>query len=474
MTAPVNTLTGSRPALVETIAGFDGMLLEPGDRGFEDARRVFNGMIDKVPAAIARCRSTADIAAALRFAVESELTIAVRGGGHSVAGHSVCDGGLVIDLSLMREVVVDPDARLARAQPGATWRDMDRAAGRFGLATPGGVVSSTGVAGFTLGGGLGWLSRPLGPACDNMIAAEVVLPSGQVVRASESDDAELLWGLRGGGGNFGVVGEFEFALHPVRRVVGGIASYEASEAESLVDNYRSVMDDAPDDLAAILDFASAPDGSGRPLVTVVSCSPQTEQSNKASVQQLLGIDHSAVAGDPVTQLVREFRYPVWQQVLDQTAPPGRLNYWKTTFMTDLSDDALQAICELGRSLPSPWTRVHVIRLGGVASRVPPGATAFSGRYDPYLVHLIAAWEDASDTERCVAWTNDAYERLRLFGAGRAYLNFIGDEGHDRVKASFGEETYRRLARLKARCDPDNVLALNQNVIPATGSAASGE
>jgi FAD/FMN-containing dehydrogenase len=444
---------------------FAGTLLAPGEPAFEDARRVFNGLIDRVPALIAQCTSTRDICAALRFAIEGDYEITVRGGGHSVAGHCVCDGGMMIDLSSMRAVEVDAARGRARVGPGARWRDVDRATGRFGLATPGGVVSTTGVAGFTLGGGIGWLSRRLGLACDNLVAADVVLVSGDAVRASAEQDAELLWGLRGGGGNFGVVTALEFALHPVRRVLGAVAVYDAADAGSVLAHYRSVMDDVDDTVAAIIDFATSDDGGERPLVSVVGCSVKTDEDGERVMRRLIEVE-PASGRDATTHVLRSFPYPAWQQLLDRTAPAGRLNYWKSVYLDELCDEVLELICELGRTRPSSWSRVHVIRLAG---RPPSGcesATAFSGRAHEYVVHLITTWSQPTDTERCTAWTVAAADRLRPFAAQGAYLNFVGDEGTDRIVDSFGATNYARLAALKERADPHNRLRGNHNVAPA--------
>jgi FAD/FMN-containing dehydrogenase len=457
------------------LADFHGDLLRLGDPDYHSARQVFNGMIDRRPALIARCAGTDDIRLAIRVAVERGYRIAVRGGGHSVGGQSMCDDGMVIDLSGLREVIVDPDRRVAHAQPGATWRDLDAAAGRVGLATPGGVISTTGIAGFTLGGGVGWLSRRFGMTCDNLVGAQLALPDGDMVEASEDVNPEVLWGLRGGGGNFGAVTGFDFALHDIKSVVGGIAAYDINAAEAVVAHYRSRMDAADDELASILDFATADDGSGRQLVTIIACCSKADENGTAQVRDVLAVPAPGV--QPVTSLTRRFRYPLWQRILDHTAPAGRLNYWKTVFLTELGAQAITTISELGHSRPSPWSRIHVIRMGGRASRQAAGASAFSARHHPYLVHLITAWSDPADTERCVGWTKDAFERLQPYAAEGAYLNFVEQEGDPQIRASFGEETYDRLVQLKDRLDPANRFSLNQNIVPSglslSGHASAG-
>ncbi|MBV8347489.1 MAG: FAD-binding oxidoreductase [Mycolicibacterium sp.] len=449
---------------IHAVPGFTGDVVNPDSADYDSARQVFNGLIDKRPSVLLRCRRRADIVAAVRYAVSSEAEIAVRCSGHSVAGHSSTDGGIVIDLSLMRGVVVDPEHRIAVIEPGAAWRDIDQVTARYGLASPGGVVSSTGVGGFTLGGGIGWLSRAYGLTCDNLTAAELVLANGEMLFVSESQNPEVLWGLRGGGGNFGVVAHFVLDLHPVDHVIGGVRAYNDTEAEVVLEHFRAQMDNADDDLASIVDFGTD-ESSGRRLVTILGCSTGSDEVGQAAIGALLHV--RGVTTEPVMSLQRKLQYPAWQQVLDHTSPYGRLNYWKSIFLTELSDEAIRRIALLGRTRPAPQTRLHLIRLGGFSSRVPPEATAFSTRNHPYIVHLITTWTDPADTERCKVWTDQAHETLRPLGPASAYLNFVGDEGQARIRASFGEVTYRRLAKLKARLDPTNRFALNQNVEPAT-------
>ncbi len=449
---------------IDAVPGFTGDVVHPDSADYDSARQVFNGLIDKRPALVLRCRSRADIVAAVRYAVGSGAEIAVRCSGHSVAGHSSTDGGILIDLSLMRRVVVDPEHRIAVVEPGATWRDIDQATTRHGLACPGGVVSSTGVGGFTLGGGVGWLSRTYGLTCDNLTAAELVLANGDLLYVSESQNPEVLWGLRGGGGNFGVVAHFVLDLHAVDRIVGGVRAYDDTDAEAVLDHFGAQMGNADDHLASLVDFGTD-ESSGRPMATILGCSTASEEVGQAAIGALLQV--CGATTEPVMSLQREIAYPTWQQALDHTAPFGRLNYWKSIFLRELSHEAIQCIALLGRTRPAPQTHLHLIRLGGFPSRVPPQATAFSTRNHPYIVHLITTWTDPADTERCKSWTDDAYETLRPLGPASTYLNFVGDEGQERIRASFGDVNYRRLAQLKARLDPDNRFALNQNIAPAT-------
>lgn len=450
-------------ATVPTVPGFSGEVIAPGDARYDEVRQVFNGMIDKRPRVVLQCRSTDDIVAAVRYAVAAGAEIAVRSGGHSVAGHSATDGGIVIDLTQLRGVRVDAQARIAYVDAGATWGDVDPVTSRHGLACPGGVVSTTGVGGFSLGGGIGWLSRAHGMTCDNLIGATLVTASGDVLTVSETEHPEVLWGLRGGGGNFGVVAQFVLRLHPVNAVTAGVQSYPDTDAEAALKHFRAQMDNAPDHLASILDF-STDFTTGKTLVNVLACSTRTDSIGSNDVSALL--DVRGAAAKPVVAVQHTLDYSTWQQALDYTAPYGWLNYWKSLFVTELTDEAIRRIALLGRSRPSTQTRLHLIRLGGYASRVPPESTAVVARDHPYIIHLMTTWTDPADTARCTAWAGQAFEILRPLGPASAYLNFVGDEGQDRIRATFGDAGYQRLAELKARLDPQNRFSLNHNIAPA--------
>lgn len=445
------------------VPGFAGDAVYPATADYDKLRLVFNGLIDKRPSVLLLCRSRDDIVAAVRHAVDSGAEIAVRGGGHSVAGHCSTDGGVVIDLSLMRKVRVDPERRIAFVGPGATWGDVDRATAAHGLACPGGVVSTTGVGGFTLGGGLGWLSRAYGLTADNLVGAELVTASGEVLSVSESQHPDVLWGLRGGGGNLGVVAEFALRLHPLDGVLVGVQSYDEAEAEAVLTHFRTQMDTAPDHLAAILDM-STDAHAGRRLVNILGCSTESDDTGHAEMQALLNV--AGAGTEPAVARQQQVSYPMWQQGIDHTAQFGWLNYWKSLYVTELSDEAIHRIAVLGRARPTPETRLHLIRLGGVPSRVSPESSAVTTREHPYIIHVMTTWTESADTERCMAWASQAYEILRPFGPAGAYLNFVGDEGQEHIRASFGEAAYQRLATLKARLDPDNHFALNHNIEPA--------
>nr|WP_296772093.1 FAD-binding oxidoreductase [Rhodococcus sp. (in: high G+C Gram-positive bacteria)] len=466
----MTTTTDPVTALLEH-GPFAGSILTPDDSEYDDARALFNKMIDRRPVLLVRPSTTVDVATAVAFAVAQGLEIAVRSGGHSVAGHSMSDGGMVIDLARMNHVSIAPDGSAAVAGTGASWRDFDLEAGRAGAATPGGVISTTGVGGFTLGGGVGWLSRRYGLTCDNLIGATLVTASGEVIEVSEKCNADILWGLRGGGGNFGVVTEMTFRLHPIARVVGGIAPFDDDDLETVLRHYGSTMDDAPDTLGAILDFSLAPEDVTRTVASIISCSSDVGTTGTDAIHRLGDVGTTGVTGGPTgvvprsTPLVREFSYPVWQQMLDHTAPKGRYNYWKTVFLDAVHEEVVEVLASLARTLPTSVSRLHLIRMGGAASRQVPDHTAFAARYHPYVVHLITAWEDENDTARCVEWTKSAFDALSPMAAEGAYLNFIGDEGNDRIRASYGERNYARLVELKKRLDPNNVFRLNQNITP---------
>lgn len=449
------------------IQGFSGTAFEPGDQGYDEARAVWNGAIDRHPRLIARCESRDDVAAALRFGRERGLPIAVRGGGHQVAGHAVCDDGLVIDLSPMQAVTVDPAARIARVEGGALWGDVDRAAQEHGLATVGGIVSHTGVGGLTLGGGIGWLMRAHGLTADNLLEATVVTAGGESVTASEDEHTDLLWGLRGGGGNFGIATEFAYRLHPRPPLLCGPVLWAMDDAPEVLRHYRDWIDDAPRDLTTIVGLRKAP-----PLPVV------PEELHGRLVCQI-GV---AFAGDPaegerVLAPMRRFGRPLLdladvrpygelQSMFDATVPHGWHYYWKSTELRPLSDAAIDTIVEHSSRIRSPRTYSLVFQLGGAIADVGEGATAYANRRAAHNINVNGVWLPEEDPAPEIAWTRAFFDELEPHRAG-VYVNFLGDEGTDRVREAYGEETYRRLVELKGRYDPDNVFRHNQN-IPPTG------
>lgn len=444
-----------------------GEVIEPDDNGYDEARKIWNGMIDKRPRIIARCSHTGDVVNAVNFARETGLLVAVRGGGHNVAGNAVCDGGIVIDLSLMKQIEVDAGSRRVRAGGGVTWGEYDRATAEHGLASTGGLISSTGIAGFTLGGGLGWLMRKYGAACDNMVSAEVVTAAGEVLTASADVNPDLFWGLRGGGGNFGVVTAFEFELHPVSQVYGGLLAYPVDRMVDLLRLTRDVAAGSPDELTMMAVGITAPPApfvpqefQGRPICAVAFCYAGDLGRAPEAVRPIREF------AAPAIDLVGEMPYPALQSMLDATAPAGMQNYWKSGYLADLSDEAIAAVAEFASRPVSHMTQIHVSQLGGALARVPCDATAFSHRDAPYLLNIVSMWPNPEDREKNIDWTREFFKAMEPFQTGGAYVNFLGREGDERVRAAYGTQTYDRLSILKAKYDPSNFFHLNQNVKPA--------
>lgn len=467
--------TTRTPALGEATieelrTGLRGSLVTPSDPGYEEARRVWNGDIDRHPALIARCAGTADVIAALRFARSHGLPVAVRGGGHNVAGFGTCDGGVVLDLSPMKGIRVDPKARTARVEGGATWGELDHETQAFGLATTGGLVTSTGVAGFTLGGGIGWLMRKHGLASDNLLAADVVTADGELVAANAERDSELLWGLQGGGGNFGIVTSFEYRLHPVGPVVyGGALFHPAERAAELLRFYRDWVKDLPDELTTMIAFLTAPPEPfvpeelvGTQMVAVALCYAGNNGDGEASLASLRAF------ASPAIDVVGPIPYVALQGMFDNSAPHGINAYWKTEYCDELTDAAVDAIVERCAHLGelSPFSTFHLHHLGGAVSRVGTADSAFPHRRHPFVVNVVGMWTGEEARSPHVEWARGTWDALQPHTAGAPYLNFLGDEGAERVAAAYGDDTYARLVGLKDRCDPDNVFRLNQNIPPS--------
>jgi len=428
-----------------------GHVIQPGDAEYDHARRVWNGSIDRYPAYVVRCASVADVQAAVRFARERDLAIAVRGGGHNVAGTGTCDGGLVIDLSPMKGARVDPGTDHVTAEPGLVWHDLDVETQAYGLAVPGGIVSTTGIAGFTLGGGIGWLHRPYGLTIDNLLAADVVTATGDLVRTTAHEHTDLLWALRGGGGNFGIVTTFEYRAHRVGpELMAGSIAYRADDLVRVVRGYREIMAAAPDELTLFLVFR-------QPVVTVLGCyaGPLDEGSRLLAPLRDLA--------EPIADLLRPRPYVEFQSMLDASWVEGYGNYWKAEYVSAVPDADLLAahLCEI----TSPLSDFKLVPLGGVAGRVPAEATAFAHRRAPYVLNINARWALPGDAEPHVAWARRLWEAVRPYSAGGVYVNFMGEEGPDRVRAAYGDRHYERLVAVKRVYDPDNAFRLNQNILP---------
>lgn len=443
----------------------------PSDAGYETARRVWNAFIDKRPALIARCTGVADVIRAVEFAQKHQLSVAVRGGGHNVAGHATCDGGMVIDLSAMRGIGLDLVRRRATAQAGATWGDLDHETQAYGLATPGGMVSTTGLAGLTLGGGIGWLMRKHGLACDNLVAAEIVTAGGRVLRASAEENSDLFWGIRGGGGNFGIVTSFEFRLHPVGpMVMAGPIFYPADQAGELLGFYREWARGVPDELTTVLSLATAPAAPflpkaihGRRVAIVISCFAG-ELQDAASVLRPL-----RKFGSPVADLIRPMPYEALQSLVDSDWGPGADNYFKSGYLERLDDAAIETLLRWHARVESPLSEIHLHHFGGAVARVAEGETAFAHRSAPYLLNALARWSDPVHSQTNIDWARNLYRSMTPFGTGAAYVNFLGEEGDDRVRAAYGRDTYERLVQLKSTYDPSNLFRINQNIPPDASS-----
>lgn len=446
-------------------ASLRGELITRADDSYEQARRVWNGVIDKHPLLIARCRGEADVIASIQFARSHNLPLAVRSGGHSVAGFATCDDGLVIDLSPMKGITVDAGQRTARAQPGLTWGEYDREAQAFGLATTGGLISTTGIAGFTLGGGIGWLMRQYGLACDNLRSVRIVTADGSLSCADADENADLFWGLRGGGGNFGVVTEFSYALHPVTQVIGGMVLHPAAHSRELLEFYRDYTVTAPDELTTMFAFLTAPPApfvpgalQGKPAVAIAACYSGSLERGAEVMRPLKEF------GSPAVDLLGPMPYLALQSMLDAGAPSGIQNYWKSNYLQVLTDDAVEIFIHQAERMISPLSAIHIQQLGGAVRRVPEDATAYANRDAEFVVNIIGTWMDAAESDSHVAWTRETWDVLQPYWAKGAYINFMGEENDERTRQAYGDN-YARMRALKQKYDPTNLFCFNQNIKP---------
>lgn len=443
-------------AIARLRANLDGDLIQPSDPRYEEVRKVFNGMIDKRPALIVRCAAVADVIAAVELARETNMPAAVRGGGHGVTGNALCDDGLVIDLSAMKRVRVDPGNQTARAEGGTTWGDFDRETQAFGLATTGGIVPSTGIAGLTLGGGIGHLNRKYGLACDNLLSAEVVTADGRLLRASTEENADLFWGLRGGGGNFGVVTSLEYQTHPVGPVLAGEVVYPLDQAKEVLRFYRDWSAAAPDEVRADATLLSGPEG---PALGVILCYCGAIEEGEKVLRPMRS------CGSPLADSVAPVPYATVQNLLTEIFQPGRLHYWKAGFLQALSDEAIEALVDFfAANVPGFFAAIAIEHLGGAVSRVSPQDTAFGHRDAQHSLLVLRMWQDPADSERNIEWARRCYRTAEPFLKG-VYVNYLGDEGEARVRAAYGVN-YERLRAIKNKYDPTNFFRLNQNIKPA--------
>jgi FAD/FMN-containing dehydrogenase len=475
MATTENTMrTDGRPRLDEPLleqlaAKVHGPLLRPTMPYYDEARTIWNAMIDKQPGAIVRCTGPADVMAAVRFAREHGLELAVRSGGHNVAGNALCDNGLVIDLSQMKGIRVDPLARRACAQPGVVWGELDHETQAFGLATPGGVVSETGIAGLTLGGGFGWLTRKYGYSCDNLLSADVVTAQGELMHTSATENEDLFWGIRGGGGNFGIVTNFEYQLHPVGpEVLAGAIVFPLETAGDVLRFYRDFAAQAPRELGTLAAFRTAPPVAaipaalhGTPVLAIIVCYAGDLAAGQRAMQPLKEF------GKPFVDGITRTTYAKHNAAYDAGQPSGKHYYWKSEYVTTISDDAIETCIGYAATMTSPHTRINIFQLGGAVQSLADDATAVSHRDAEFVLAINSGWADSADSEREIGWTRDFWKAIQPFSSGGNYVNFLSvGEGQARVRAAYGDQKYDKLVALKDRYDPSNLFCVNQNIRPS--------
>jgi FAD/FMN-containing dehydrogenase len=447
-------------AVIELASKFSGQLLQPADAGYEEARKVHNGLVNKHPALIARCHGVADVVDAVNLARKLSLEVAVRGGGHNVAGRATVEGGLMIDLMPMKGIHVDPYARTVRAEGGVTWAELNRETQLHGLAVTGGVVSTTGIAGLTLGGGIGWLMGKFGLALDNLRSIELVTAEGQVLQTSKDELPDLFWAVRGGGGNFGVATSFEFQLHPVGpTITGGLVGHPFDRARDVLKFFRNFTASLPDEFTVFGGLIHAGDGSGTKLAAMVTghCGSLTE--GETAMRPLKQF------GTPLMDAIGPMPYCQLNAMLDGAYPKGALNYWKSSFLGQLSDDAIDTMVECFARCPTPMGQLLIEHFHGAATRVGTDDTAFPHRADGYNLVVLSEWMEPKDTDRCIAWARETYAAMEPFVASGRYVNYLGDdETGDPTAAAYGPN-YRRLQEIKTKYDPSNFFHLNQNIRP---------
>ena len=455
----------SPSAMEKFQANLRGPLLQPGEAGYDEARRVWNGMINRRPALIARCAGASDVIQCVNFARENNVLVAVRGGGHNIGGNAVCDDGLMIDLSSMKGLRVDPAHRVARAEPGLTWGQFDRETQAFGLATTGGQISTTGIAGLTLGGGWGHLARRYGLSSDNLLSVDLVTASGEFLTASATENTDLFWGVRGGGGNFGIATSFEYQLHPVGPVLSGIVAYPFEKAKEVLKLYREFTIASPDEMASGIVLISLPDGT--PVVGIVVCYSGALLDGERLVKPLRTF--SPLLMDQIGPIP----YTAAQQLIDGFYPFGLQNYWKSCFLKKISDEAIDTMVTYCAKRPTPMCHgIIEHQLGGAVRRVDRDATAFGQRDAEYSFMSLGVCTEAADTDKCIRWAREFWDAMQPWSTGVAYVNYLGDEGPGRIEAAYGPEKYARLVALKNKYDPTNLFRLNQNIKPSQATATA--
>ncbi len=457
-------LPDTLPALKEKIRG---EVILPDSPGYDEARTIWNAMIDKRPAVIARCSGVADVVTAVNFAREAGMVTAVRGGGHNIAGHALCDDGLVIDLSRLKAVRVDSFARRAFVGPGATLADVDRETQAFGLATPLGINSTTGISGLTLGGGFGWLTTQYGMTVDNLVSARVVTADGRTLRANAEENSDLFWALRGGGGNFGIVTEFEFQLHPVGPdILAGLIVFPFTEAKTVLQKLRDFVTSSPPNLNVWTVLRKAPplpflpgEVHGREIIVLAIFYSGNPEEGKKLIAPL------RTFGNPVGEHIGVQPYTTWQQAFDPLLTPGARNYWKSHNFSELPDEVFDVVLDYAGRLPSPHCEIFIGRLGGAAAHVPPDAMAYGNRDANFVMNVHGRWETPEEDAACIGWARDFFHASAKYATGGVYVNFMTNDGVDRISSAYGSN-YTRLAQIKAKYDPSNFFSINQNITPA--------
>jgi FAD/FMN-containing dehydrogenase len=473
MTDPVvRTLDGSNkkipPNVMAALRGeLRGSVALPGEDGYDAARTIWNAMVDRRPGLVVRCLGAADVMHAVKLARKEKLLVAVRGGGHNVAGNAVCDNGLLIDLSLMKSVRVDPASGTARVEPGATLADFDKETQAFGLATPLGINSTTGVAGLTLGGGFGWTTRKFGLTVDNLISADLVTADGELVRASEKEHSDLFWALRGGGGNFGVVTSFEFKLHALGpEVLSGLIVHPFENAAELLRGFRRLANEAPDELTTWAVMRKAPplpflpaEWHGKEVLIFAACYSGDVKEGEKATKALRSL------GKPIVDVISLHPFIGWQAAFDPLLTSGARNYWKSHDFADLPDAAIKVIVDAVRGLPSPECEVFIAHVGGAMARVAANATAWANRDAHFVMNAHTRWRDKAQDSACIAWARQLFDATAPFASGSVYVNFMPNDEDNRIEKAYGSN-YRRLGEIKRRYDPDNLFRMNQNIQPA--------
>ena len=467
---------GKVPVSLQEIQEFSaqlrGSLIDSSNPSYDEARKIWNAMIDRKPGLIVRCADVADAVAAVCFARDHGLLVSVRGGGHHIAGNALCDGGLVIDFSQMKAVRVDQEAQKARIEPGATLADVDRETQAFGLAVPTGINSTTGIAGLTLGGGFGWITRKFGLTIDNLLSMDVVTADGELKRASLTENPDLFWALRGGGGNFGVVTAFEFKLHKAGpQVLSGLVVHPFENAAAVLKEYRQALKTAGDELTCWAVMRKAPplpflpaEWHGKEVLILAMCHCGDMETAQRETAGLRGI------GKPIADVVSPHAFVDWQQALDPLLTPGARNYWKSHDFTELSDPVIEVLLGAVRNLPGPECEIFLGHVGGAAGRIAPDATAFPQRNSHFAMNVHARWREPEQDKACIEWARELFEAAKPYAAGTAYVNFMPNDETDRVESAYGQN-YRRLAEIKRRYDPQNFFRVNQNVRPMAEATA---